>query len=75
MFNKVYKERFENTTGIIRSRKSKIYRHNNGQQKTKDRVTTTPLKGGGDHMCSGREGSSCPTCGTRRNTLVLTYAL
>ena len=33
--------------------------------KTKDRVTRTPLKSGGELMCSGRVGSSCSTSGIR----------
>jgi hypothetical protein len=38
--------------------------------KTKDRVTRTPLKTGGELRCSGRVGSSCSTSGTRRVNLV-----
>jgi hypothetical protein len=38
--------------------------------KTKDRVTRTPLKTGGELRCSGRVGSSCSTNGTRRVNLV-----
>ena len=34
--------------------------------KTKDRVTRTPLKIGGELMCSGRVNSSCSTSDTRR---------
>ena len=34
-------------------------------RKTKDRVTRTPLKTGGELMCSGRRNSSCSTSGTR----------
>ena len=37
---------------------------------TKDRVTWTPLKTGGEFMCSGRLTSSCSTSGTRRVNLV-----
>jgi hypothetical protein len=33
--------------------------------KTKDRVTRTPLKTGGELRCSGRVSSSCSTSGTR----------
>ena len=33
--------------------------------KTKDRVTRTPLKTGGELTCSGRVVSSCSTSGTR----------
>jgi len=39
-------------------------------QKTKDRATWTPLKTGGELMLSGKVGSSCSTCGTRRVILV-----
>ena len=38
--------------------------------KTKDRVTRTQLKTGGELMCSGRVSSSCSTSGTRRVNLV-----
>ena len=38
--------------------------------RTKDRVTRTPLKTGGELRCSGRVSSSCSTCGTRRVNLV-----
>ena len=38
--------------------------------KTKDRVTRTPLKTGGELMCSGRVSSSCFTSDTRRVNLV-----
>jgi hypothetical protein len=38
--------------------------------KTKERVTGTPLKTGGERRCSGRVGSSCSTSGTRRVNLV-----
>ena len=38
--------------------------------KTKDRVTWTPLKTGGELSCSGRVGSSCSTSGTRSVNLV-----
>ena len=34
--------------------------------KTKDRVTRTPLKTGGELVCSGRVSSSYSTSGTRR---------
>ena len=40
------------------------------KHKTKDRVTRTPLKTWGELGCSGREGSSCSTSGTRRVNLV-----
>ena len=38
--------------------------------KTKDRITRTPLKTGGELRCSGRVGSSCSTSDTRRVNLV-----
>ena len=38
--------------------------------KTKDRVTLTPLKTGGELRCSGSVSSSCSTSGTRRVNLV-----
>ena len=38
--------------------------------KTKDRVTRTPLRTGGELMCPGRVGSSCSTSGIRRVNLV-----
>ena len=38
--------------------------------KTKDRVTWTPLKTGGELRCSGKVGSSCSTSDTRRVNLV-----
>ena len=39
--------------------------------KTKDRVKRTPLKTGGELMCSGRVGSSCSTSDTRRVNYVI----
>ena len=38
--------------------------------KTKDRVTRTPLKIGGELRCCGRMSSSCSTSDTRRVNLV-----
>ena len=38
--------------------------------KTKDRVTRTPLKTGGEFRCSGRVSSSCSTSDTHRVNLV-----
>ena len=40
--------------------------------KTKDRVTRTPLKTGGELRCSGRVSSSCSTSGTPHVNLVTT---
>jgi hypothetical protein len=57
-------EDFEDTKGVIRSRKLKNNRQHNNQKKndkqrstkhihkTKDRVTRTPLKAGGELWCS-----------------------
>jgi hypothetical protein len=39
-------------------------------QKTKDRVTRTPLKTNGELGCSGRVSSSYSTSDTRRLTLI-----
>jgi hypothetical protein len=67
-------EEYEDTKGVIRISKSKKNRQHNGQRKmtngqttiyktlhikTKDRVTRTSLKTGGELRCSGRVGSSC----------------
>ena len=37
--------------------------------KTKDRVTRTQLKTGGELRCSGRVSNSCSTSGTRLQTI------
>ena len=77
-------KKFEDTKGVIRIRLLKNRQHNvqkkkvqrNKQRstkhthKTKDRVTRTPLKTGGELRCSGRVGNSCSTSGTRRVILV-----
>ena len=39
--------------------------------KTKDGVTRTPLKSGGEVRCSGRVSSSCSTSDTRRANPVI----
>jgi hypothetical protein len=39
-------------------------------QKSKDRVTRTPLKTGGELKYSGWVSSSCPSSGNRRVTLL-----
>ena len=41
----------------------------NTTQKPKNLATGIPLKTGGKLKCSGRDHSSCSTCGTRRVTL------
>ena len=73
------KEEFEDTKGAIRIRISKNRQHNVQQDKqrstkhtykTKDRVTRTSLKTGGELRCSGRVSSSCSTSGTCRVNLV-----
>jgi hypothetical protein len=68
----------EGTKGVIRIRKSKKNRQRNGQEKkdkqrstkhthkTKDRVTRTPLKTGGELRCSEMGSSSCSISGTCR---------
>jgi hypothetical protein len=75
-------EEFEHTKGIAIIRKLKKDRQHNGQKKkdkqwstksthkTKDRVTWTPLKTGGELRCSGRISSSSFTSGTRCVNLV-----
>ena len=78
----VYEEEFEDTKGLIRIPKSKKNRQHSGQKKkdkqrstkhthkTKDRITQTPLKAGGELRCSGRVSSSCSTSDIRRVSLV-----
>ena len=47
----------------------------NSTHKAKDRVTLTPLKTGGELMCSGRVSSSCSTSGTSRVNFILSKAV
>ena len=47
------------------------HRYTKHTHKTKDRVTRTPLKTGGDIRCSGRICSSCSTSDTHR--VILEY--
>ena len=70
-------DEFENTKGVIRIRISKNRQHKKDKQrstkhtyKTKDRVTRSPIKTGGELRCSGRVSSSGCTSGTRRVNLV-----
>jgi hypothetical protein len=79
-------KKFEDTTWVIRSRKSKDRQHNdktkkdnfninndpqNTTQKTKDRGTRTSLKFRGKCYVNRKsKHSSCSTNGTRRVTLV-----
>jgi hypothetical protein len=51
----------------VQKDKQRSTKHTN---KTKDRVTRTPLKTGGKLRCSGRVNSSCSTSGTRHVNLV-----
>ena len=72
-------EEFEDTKGVIRSRKSKKDRQHNGQKsnqwsikhymETKVRATPTPLKTRCELRCSERVSILCSTCGARRVTL------
>jgi len=67
---------FEDTKGVIRIRVSKKNRQHNGQKekvqkdkhthKTKDRVTRTPLKIGGELRCSGSIFTFCLVLQTDR---------
>ena len=81
----IVKKNLKIPKGVIRIRISKKNRQHNGQKKkykrtnndlqnihikTKDRITRTPLKTGGELRCSGRVGSSCSTSGTHRVNLV-----
>ena len=80
-----HKEEFENTKGVFKIRISKKNRQHNGKKKrvkkdkqrstkhtykTKDRVTRTPLKSGGELRVSGRVNRSCFTSDTRYVSLV-----
>ena len=74
----IFKEEFEDTKAVIRIRISKktthwqkkVQKKNNDLHKTKDRVTRTPFKTGGELWFSGRVSSSCSTIDTRRVDLV-----
>ena len=63
----VYRRRTDNTMAKIKIKQKEKQRSTKHTYKTKDR---TPLKTGGDLMCSGRVGSSCSTSDTRRVNLV-----
>ena len=82
---KLVKKSLKITKGVIRIHIPKKNRQHNGQKKkvqkdkqqstkhtykTKDRVTQTPLKTGGELRCSGRVSSSCSTIDTCCVTLV-----
>ena len=64
----VYRRRTDNTMAKRKVQKDK-QRSTKHTYKTKDRVTRTPLKTGGELRCSGRVSSSCSTSGTRRVNL------
>ena len=63
--------KLENTMAKTKMIKGKTTILQNITYKTKDRITQTPLKPGGELRCSGRVGSSCSTSGTHRVTLVI----
>ena len=81
--NPQHEEEFEDTKRAIRIRilkknttqwpKEKVQkdkqRSTKHTHKTKDLVTRTPLKTGGELRCSERVSSSCSTSGTRRVNL------
>ena len=83
----LFKEKFEDTKGVSKSRQSKNRQYNglkkkdkrtnNGlqdfTQKTKDPATWTTLKIGDDLSCSGRVRSSCSTCGIHRVAFVINF--
>jgi hypothetical protein len=60
----------EQTTQWPKEKVQKDKRSTKHTYKTKDRVTRTPLKTGGELRCSGRVSSSCATSDTRRVNLV-----
>jgi hypothetical protein len=64
----VYRRRTDNT---MVNRKSTKQRYTKHTHKTKDRVTRTPQKTGGELWYSGRVSSTCSTSGTRRVNLDL----
>ena len=78
-------KKLDETKGVTRCRKSKTKNNTmvkrkkdkmtkndlqNSTEKTKDRVTRTPQKIGGELGCSGKVSSSCSTSGARCVTLV-----
>jgi len=65
----VHRRRTDNTMVKWKVQKDK-QRSTKHTYKTKDRVTRTPLKTGGELRCSGKVRSSCSTSGTRRVNLV-----
>ena len=84
MFPRDLEEEFEDTKGVIRIRKSKDRQHKGQKKKdkqrstkhthkTKDRVTKTTLKTGGEFRYSGRVSSSCSTSGTHRRLITFQF--
>jgi hypothetical protein len=65
----VYRRRTDNTMATRKVQKDK-QRSAKHTYKTKDRVTRTPVKTGGELRCSVRVSSSCSTSGTCRVNLV-----
>jgi hypothetical protein len=69
--NNFLKDRQHNVSLVKRDRtkgQTRIYLQNT-THKTKDRLTRTPLKTGGEQMCSSRIRSSCSISDTRRVTV------
>ena len=65
----LFRRRTDNTMAKRKVQKDK-QRSTKHTYKTKDRVTRTLVKIGGELMCSGRVSSSCSTSGTCRINLV-----
>ena len=63
----VYRRRTDKTMAKRKKDKQRSTKHT---YKTKNRVTRTPVKTGGELRCPGRVGSSCTTSGTHRVNLV-----
>jgi hypothetical protein len=63
----VYRRRTQWPKEQVQKDKQRSTKHT---YKTKDRVTRTPLKTGGELKCSGRVSSSCSTSDIRRVNLV-----
>ena len=57
---------------MVKRKKDKMAKNDlqNSTEKTKDRVTRTPQKTGGELGCSEKVSSACSTSGTCRVTLV-----
>ena len=80
----LFQEEFEDTKGVIRTRKSKKNRRYNGQKKKYKRTNNDlqnihiklkiekhePIKTRGELRCPGRVSKSCSTSDSRRVNLV-----